>query len=69
MFISSDGGQDAGVSTLLPKSSVVVAWETEGCVGSTTAMVIDKRSDRNVNGAERGMISMLEGLVKIIVTW
>jgi hypothetical protein len=32
MFMSSDGGQDAGVSTRLPNSSVLAAWEREGCV-------------------------------------
>jgi hypothetical protein len=35
MFISSDGGQDAGVSTLLPKSSVVGGVGDGGVRGKT----------------------------------
>jgi hypothetical protein len=51
MFMSSDGGQDAGVSTRLPKSNGVGGvQEKEGCV-EYHAMVIYKGSGRNVDGS------------------
>jgi hypothetical protein len=67
MFMSSDGGQDAGVSTRLLNSSVVGGVGDGGVRGNTLPWSSTSGRTGMSIGVERGIMSMLEGLVKIIV--
>jgi hypothetical protein len=67
MFISSDGGQDGGVSTRLPKSNIVGGVGEGGVRGNTMPWASTSGLIGISIGAERGTMSVLEGLVKIIV--